>query len=77
MKLFKKTYWLINPILIAFFMLILDKIFLIEEIWINGMIAVSLAYILSPRVTMVDRQNGEEEQIKLLFFNKVINNKVK
>ncbi|WP_159949315.1 hypothetical protein [Polaribacter septentrionalilitoris] len=73
MKLFKKTYWLITPFLIVVFMLLLDKVFNVKEIVINTTIAVSLAYILSPKVKIVEKQNGEEEQIKWLFFKKVIN----
>jgi len=73
MKLFKKTYWLINPILIVVFMLLLDKVLDIKEIVINTVIAVTLAHILSPKVKIVEKQNGEEEQIKWLFFKRVIN----
>lgn len=73
MKFFKKKYWLINPILIVVFMLLLDKVFNLKEIVINTTIAVSLVYILSPKVKIVEKQNGEEEQIKWLFFKKVIN----
>jgi branched-subunit amino acid permease len=75
MKLFKKVYWLIYPILIVVFMLILDKVFQLKEIVIQTSIAVVLAFFLSPKVKTVQKQNGEEDQIKWLFFNKVINKK--
>tara|TARA_B110000240_G_scaffold21720_1_gene22052 strand:+ start:1129 stop:1371 length:243 start_codon:yes stop_codon:yes gene_type:complete len=75
MKLFKKVYWLIYPILIVVFMLILDKVFQLKEIVIQTSIAVVLAFFLSPKVKTVQKQNGEEDQIKWLFFNKVINEK--
>lgn len=74
MNLFKKTYWLINPILILVFMMILDKVLNIDEIWINTTISVFLAHILSPKVISIEKQHGEEEQIKWLFFKKVIKN---
>ena len=74
MNLFKKTYWLINPILISVFVLILDKVLNIDEIWINTTIAVFLAHILSPKVISIDKQQGSEEQIKWLFFKKVFKN---
>lgn len=74
MNLFKKTYWLIYPILIIAFMLILDKVLNIDEIWINTTIAVFLAHILSPKVISIDKQQGSEEQIKWLFFKKVFKN---
>ncbi|MEN8776281.1 MAG: hypothetical protein ABF263_00685 [Polaribacter sp.] len=76
MKLFKKTYWLITPFLIVVFMLLLDKVFNVKEIVINTAISVGLAYILSPKVKIVEKQNGEEEQIKWLFFKKVIHKKL-
>jgi branched-subunit amino acid permease len=75
MKLFKKVYWLIYPILIVVFMLILDKVFQLKEIVIQTSIAVVLAFFLSPKVKTVQKQSGEEDQIKWLFFNKVINKK--
>lgn len=73
MKFLKKTYWLINPILIAICMLLFNKVFHIDEIWMNSILSVGLAYILSPKIRFVNKQNGEEEQIKWLFFKKVIN----
>lgn len=76
MTLFKKTYWLINPILVVVFMVLLDTFSLVESIGLKAMISVSLAYILSPKVKIVDKNYGEEEQIKWLFFKKVINKKL-
>jgi branched-subunit amino acid permease len=75
MKLFKKVYWLIYPILIVVFMLILDKVFQLKEIVIQTSIAVVLAFVLSPKVKTVQKQHGKEDQIKWLFFKKVINEK--
>ena len=76
MKLFKKTYWLITPLLVVVFLLIFEKGFKIENTVISTSISVVLAFVLSPKVKMVDTQHGEEEQIKWLFFKKVINKKV-
>ena len=76
MKLFKKTYWLIYPVLMVVFMLILDKVLQLKEIGIQTAIAVVLAFVLSPRVKTIQKQNGEEEQIKWLFFTRVINKKI-
>lgn len=76
MKLFKKTYWLITPLLVVVFLLILEKGFKVENTVLSTAIAVVLAFLLSPKVKMVDKQHGEEEQIKWLFFKKVINKKV-
>lgn len=76
MKLFKKTYWLIYPVLMVVFMLILDKVLQLKEIGIQTAIAVVLAFVLSPRVKTIQKQNGAEEQIKWLFFKRVINKKI-
>jgi hypothetical protein len=76
MKLFKQIYWLINPLLIVVFTLTIEKFFGIDDIVISTSIAVILAYILTPRVKIVEKQHGEEEQIKWLLFKKVINNKI-
>ena len=76
MKLFKKTYWLITPLLVVVFLLIFEKGFKIENTVISNSMSVVLAFVLSPKVKMVDTQHGEVEQIKWLFFKKVINKKV-
>ena len=73
MKLFKKIYWLIKPLLMVVFMLILEKLFKLDNIVLSSSISVLLAFLLSPKVVIVEKQNGEEEQIKWLFFKKVIN----
>jgi hypothetical protein len=74
MNLFKKTYWLINPILMVVFMIILEKVLDIKEIWISTAIAVLLAYMLSPKIELIEKQHGSEEQITWLFFKKGIKN---
>ena len=76
MKLFKKIYWLINPLLVVGFLLILEKVFKTENTILSISISVVLAFVLSPKVKMLDKQHGEEEQIKWLFFKKVINKKI-
>ena len=76
MKLFKKIYWLINPLLVVGFLLILEKVFKTENTILSTSISVVLAFVLSPKVKILDKQHGEEEQIKWLFFKKVINKKI-
>ncbi|MFT5212383.1 MAG: branched-subunit amino acid permease [Polaribacter sp.] len=75
MKLFKKVYWLIYPVLIVVFMLILGEVFQLKEVVLQTSIAVVLAFVLSPKVKTVQKQYGKEDQIKWLFFKKVINTK--
>jgi hypothetical protein len=76
MKLFKKIYWLINPLLVVGFLLILEKVFKTENTIFSASISVVLAFVLSSKVKILDKQHGEEEQIKWLFFKKVINKKI-
>ena len=76
MKLFKKIYWLINPLLVVGFLLILEKGFKLENTILSILISVVLAFVILRKVKMVDKQHGEEEQIKWLFFKKVINKKI-
>jgi hypothetical protein len=76
MKLFKKTYWLITPLLVVVFLLILEKGFKVDNTVISTSIAVVLAFALSPKVKIVEKQHGAEEQIKWLFFTKVIDKKI-
>ncbi len=76
MELFKKVYWLIKPVLFAVFMIIIEKIFNVDNIVVSVTIAVTLSFIFSPKVKILNKQTGEEEQIKWLFFKKVINKEV-
>ena len=57
-------------------MLILEKGFKTENTILSTSISLVLAFVLSPKVKMLDKQHGEEEQIKWLFFKKVINKKI-
>ncbi|WP_298767299.1 hypothetical protein [uncultured Polaribacter sp.] len=76
MHLFKKFYWLINPILIVCFITLAKEVFKIENTFLSTGVACALAFVLSPKVKIVEKQTGEEEQIKWLFFKKVINKKM-
>lgn len=76
MELFKKIYFLIYPLLSILFILILKEVVEIKEMSIAVVIGISLAYVLSPKVRVVEKQDGFEEQIKWLFFQKVINKKM-
>jgi len=64
------------PVLIILFGLITYKILGFEPNVYTIIINVGLAYILSPKFKVIQKQNGEEEQMKWLFFKKVINKKI-
>ena len=64
------------PVLIILFGLIIYKILGYEPNFYTIIINIGLAYILSPKYKVIEKQNGEEEQMKWLFFKKVINKKL-
>ncbi|TMM30565.1 hypothetical protein FDT66_07315 [Polaribacter aestuariivivens] len=64
------------PILIILFGLIIYKILGYEPNVYTILINIGLAYILSPKIKIIQKQNEEEEQIKWLFFKKVINKQI-
>lgn len=69
-------FWLIKPILAILFMILFHEFSNINDIGVAAGIAVILAFVLSPKYKIVQKQNGEEEQMKWLFFKKVINRKI-
>ncbi|MBE7693994.1 hypothetical protein [Tenacibaculum finnmarkense] len=72
MKYFKKFYLVIYPLLIVFFIFMLDKIFLIQESWIRIGVAIALAYILSPRKKIIRTQSGDRKQLTWIFLKNPI-----
>jgi hypothetical protein len=50
------------------FILLLDFVFNIESSALQTVLGVSLAYVLSPKYKIIEKQTGEEEQIKWLVF---------
>ena len=69
MELFKKTYWLIYPILIAVFMLIFDQLYKTDSF---PMKAIICAFLLSPRKKIIATQTGKIKQITWLFLKKPV-----
>ncbi|EAQ43137.1 hypothetical protein [Polaribacter sp. MED152] len=76
MKNLKYIIPFLFPILIIVFGLIIYKILEYEPNIYTILINVGGAYILSPKFKTVEKQHGVEEQMKWLFFKKVINKKV-
>ncbi|TXD51846.1 MULTISPECIES: hypothetical protein [unclassified Polaribacter] len=76
MKLFKKTYWLIYPILFTVLFLLIKNFEIINNTGLQILVSTPITYVLSPKAKIVQKQHGEEEQIKWLFFKKVINHKI-
>jgi len=72
MKLFKKIYWLIYPILIAVFMLIFDQLYKTDSFPMKAIICAFLAFLLSPRKKIVQTQTGKIKQITWLFLKKPV-----
>ncbi len=72
MKLFKKTYWLIYPILIVVFMLIFDQLYQMDSLPIKAGICAVIAFILSPRKKIVLTETKKIKQITWIFLKKPI-----
>ena len=72
MKLFKKTYWLIYPILIVVFMLIFDQLYTMESLPMKAGICAVIAFFLSPRKKIVLTETGKIIQITWIFLKEPI-----
>jgi hypothetical protein len=72
MKLFKKVYWLIYPILIVVFMLISDQLYKTDNFILKAGICAAFAFILSPRKKIIQTEKGKIKQITWLFLKEPI-----
>jgi hypothetical protein len=72
MKLFKKTYWLIYPILIVVFMLIFDQLYQMESLPMKVGICAVIAFFLSPRKKLILTETGKIKQIVWIFLKEPI-----
>lgn len=72
MKYFKKFYLVIYPILIVFFIFLLDKVFMMKEPWVRAVVAIALAYVLSPRKKIIQTETGEKKQLTWIFLKNPI-----
>ena len=75
MKNLKPIVPFLFPILIILFGFITYKVLDFAPNFYTIVINIGLAFILSPKVKTVTKQHTEEEQLKWLFFKKVINTK--
>ena len=76
MKKIKPFIPLLFPIIILLLGLIIYKILGYEPNMYTILINIGLAFIVSPRVKKIQKEHGIEEQIKWLFFKRVINKKI-
>jgi branched-subunit amino acid ABC-type transport system permease component len=72
MKKYKAYLPLLFPVLIILIGLIIYKILDYEPNFYTIIINIGLAYILSPRVKTIQKQNGTQEQLTWVFFKKII-----
>jgi len=70
MKLFKKVYWLVYPILIIVFMWIFDMIYTTDNFILKIGVCSVIAFLLSPRKKIILTQTGRTKQITWLFLKK-------
>ncbi|ARV07230.1 hypothetical protein BTO04_11265 [Polaribacter sp. SA4-10] len=72
MKLFKKLYWLIYPVLIVLFLFIFDQMYTTDNFLLKVGICGVLAFILSPRKKIIQTQIGKLKQITWIFLKEAI-----
>lgn len=72
MKKYKAYLPLLFPVLIILIGLIIYKILNYEPNFYTIILNIGLAYILSPRVKTIQKQNGTQEQLTWVFFKKII-----
>ncbi|PQJ80378.1 hypothetical protein [Polaribacter porphyrae] len=77
MSIIKNYYFLIFPSLVILFMYSLDKILNLNELWIKLLIAIPIAYLLSPRIKIIKKRYGKEKRLSWLFSKKIIYIKLK
>ena len=62
----------IFPALIILFGLFIYKILEYEPNFFTIVINISLAFVLSPRIKKIQKQNGPEKQITWLFYKNIL-----
>ena len=72
MKKIKPFIPLLFPIIILLLGLIIYKILGYEPNMYTILINIGLAFIVSPRVKKIQKENGIEEQIRWLFYKKIL-----
>lgn len=72
MKKMRPFVLLLFPILILFLGLIIYKILGYEPTLYTILINIGLAFVLSPRIKKIQKENGTEEQIRWLFYKKIL-----
>ena len=72
MKLFKKVYWLIYPLLIIVFMSLFDLVYTTDNVILKIGICSVIAFILSPRRKIILTQTARTKQITWRFLKEPI-----
>ena len=72
MKKYKAYLPLLFPVLIILIGLIIYKVLDYDPNFYTIIINIGLAYILSPRVKTIQKQNGTQDQLTWVFIKKII-----
>ncbi len=72
MKLFIKYHFFIFPALVALIGVIIYYVFGYKPTTTTILINMGIAYIFAPKITSFETQTGTKNQLKRLFFKKVI-----
>ncbi len=76
MKNIKHIIPFLFPILVIFFGMIIYKVLGYNPNFYTIVINIGVAYILAPKFKIIQKQDGEVEQMKWLFFKKVTEKKL-
>jgi hypothetical protein len=68
----KKFHRIVYPLLIILFIVLLEKVFMLERSWMQTAGAIAVAYILSPRKKIILTQTGERKQLTWIFLKSPI-----
>ena len=72
LKLLATRPYLVFAIVTFVLMFILDNFFGITDSLLRAVIAASVAFIISPRVKIIETQDGNKKQITWVFLKKAI-----
>ena len=72
LKLLATRPYLVFAIVTFVLMFILDNFFGITDSLLRAVIAASVAFIISPRVKIIETQDGKKKQITWVFLKKAI-----
>ena len=72
MKFFKNFYYLIFPLFFFLIYFTIDYVYVFPETWMKIVTSIIIAYLLSPRTRIVNKQNSKVKIIKWIFLRNAV-----